>query len=126
MSCSTSRTAQTESREQLTERVVEVEVHDTLRQVDTVMVNNIVRVYQKGDTVYRDSTITVYVVRQNQSVALQKSRQDSVRTEYKYLTKVEERTVYRTPRWAWATMALLAVAAIAMGALLYVRRKTRI
>ncbi len=102
------------------------EVHDTVRQLDTVMVNNIVRLWTKADTVYRDSIRTVYVVRQNNSVALQISRKDSVRAKYKYLTKVEERTVYRTPRWAWATMALLAVAAIAMGALLYVRRKTRI
>ena len=88
------------------------EVHDTVRQLDTVLVNNTVRLYTKADTVFRDSIRTVYLSSHSEHKATAKATADSVRTVHK--TTVE--TQYKTPRWVWKQIAGCAAALLTLAA----------
>lgn len=90
------------------------EVHDTVRQLDTVLVNNTVRLYTKSDTVFRDSIRTVYLSSRSEHKATAKATADSVRTVLK--TTVE--TQYKTPDWVWKQIAGCAAALLTLAATL--------
>lgn len=64
-----------------------------MRTVDTILVDRFVRMYVKGDTVFRDSIRSVYV--HSMADNIRQARADSVRVEN--TTKTERVVQYETP-----------------------------
>ncbi len=95
------------------------EVRDTVRQRDTVLVNNTVRLWQKADTVYRDSIRTVYIASRSEHKAAATATADSVRT----VDKETVLTQYKTPDWVWKQVAGCAAAIITLIATLIIKKQ---
>lgn len=102
-----------------TETLRTVELHDTVRTVDTILVDRFVRMYVKGDTVFRDSIRSVYV--RSMADNIRQARADSVRVEN--LTRTECVTEYRTPKLVKVLVGMLVATIIILSIWLRTRRK---
>lgn len=102
-----------------TETLRTVELHDTVRTVDTILVDRFVRMYVKGDTVFRDSIRSVYV--RSMADNIRQARADSVRTEN--ATKTERVVQYETPGIVWIMLIILVITVITLSLWLKLNKK---
>ena len=86
---------------------------------DTVLVDNIVRIFTHGDTVYRDSIHTRYICRWRDRTVRQTA--DSVRTEN--ATKTERVVQYETPGIVWIMLIILVITVITLSLWLKLNKK---
>ena len=102
-----------------------VNTRDTLIIRDTVVKETKVNQYQRGDTVYRDSIVYVYVAKDKDRT----HASDSVSTTEKKTTNkknTEETKTITTneiPKWIWGVVGVLFVAVCVLGLIIRIKRR---